>query len=204
MATAKRRRTGTAARRRRNPITARAAANPRRRRTTRRRSNPTFMRRTRRRRNASMRGAGSIAKQGVTALIALVATRQLPQMVLGANNTGWIGYGANIASAVATAMVARSVAGEEAYRAALIGGVCYTASRVLTEQLSPIGQYLSLTGIGDAAAATSLGTIEDAYQPYPVNYVDGAPYIPPQLLAAQAAAAAPGVQGMPERYRRYA
>lgn len=163
-----------------------------------RRKNPTH----RRRRNPFPGGqTTAIVTDAVTALVALVAARQGPQMLLGANNEGWLGYAANMAATFATAFLAGKVGGPAAYKAALIGGSCYTASRILTEKLSPIGQYLSLTGVGDAAAATSLGglgTLEDRYNPYPVSYENGQPVFPPELLAAAATQAA-GMSASPRQ-----
>ena len=88
--------------RRAKPMAARktkaASTSTRRRSAPRRKSNPTRRRRTRaashrRRRNPTLRvsRAGSLAAEGVTALVALVATRQLPQMLLGQSNAGSIG-----------------------------------------------------------------------------------------------------------------
>lgn len=108
-----------------------------------------------------------LAKSGATALVGLVATRQLPQMLLQGRNTGWMGYLANILTAGASAALASRLMGGEAGKLVFIGGAVYTVSRVLTEQLSPVGKYFSLTGLGDAQAA-GLGQIRNGYFPVPV------------------------------------
>lgn len=170
----------------------------------------------RRRRNPSnptsgtIRGASTFITEAITAAVALATTRQLPQMVLQANNTGWIGYGANLATTLAAGYAADKFGGERQRNAALIGGGAYLVSRVLAEQFSPVGQYLSLSGLGDAQAATSLGTVEDAYYPYPVVYDEsGNPVIPRQIISAAQAGMMPQQQqqqaamaGVPSRYVR--
>ena len=151
----------------------------------------------RRRRNpsAQIARAGSIATEALTALVALVATRQLPQMLLAEKNQGWIGYLANAAAAALSGFTANKFLGARAGAAAVIGGTCYLASRVLTEQLSPIGQYLSLTGVGDASAAMSLGNIEDSYFTSPTVYDEqGRPVIPQQIISAAQAGMMPQQQ----------
>lgn len=114
-------------------------------------------------RTASLRSKGtSIAIDGLTALIGLVATRQLPQLALKEKNTGWMGYAANFGTALLAWFGASKFISKRAGNAVAIGGGLYLVNRVLTEKLSPIGQYLSLTGVGDAQAATTLKGIESA------------------------------------------
>lgn len=171
-----------AAKRKRNTA-APKAANPQRRHTRRSRAKRNYTPARKRRRNPTRTGRiTGIASEGLTALVALVATRQIPQMALGEKNTGWMGYAGNIATALATSFVAGKVAGPAAAKAALIGGVAYFASRVLAEQLSPVGQYLKLAGIGDAQAATSLGTIHEGSYPYPQLWDEQGRQIVPQYI----------------------
>lgn len=172
----------TTKRRRKNPT----AAAPRR-----RRRNPvviTKARHTRRRRNPSLVGrAGSTLKTGLVALGGLVITRQLPQLVMKEKNSGIIGYAANFVTMLMTAAAASKWLGKESGTAAGIGGSLYLANRIISEQFSPIPKALSLSGVGDAAAATpgQLGAIRPAYFPMPVTYnPDGSPAIPSAITDA--------------------
>ena len=160
--------------RRRNPHTA-VALNPRRRRGgSNRRRNPTILANPR-----------ELLMSTATALGSAVVTRQLPQMVLGAGNAGVKGYIANVAAAAAATFVAHEFLGKEAGTAAAIGGGVIILDRVLTEKFSPVGQYLSLAGLGDATAATRLGEVADGYYIHPTIYdQNGAPIIPHEITDA--------------------
>lgn len=142
---------------------------------------------SRRRRNPARAGLlrpMDLAKSGVTALVGLVATRQIPQIILQGRNTGWIGYLANLVTAGASAALANKFIGPEAGKLVFIGGGVYTVSRILTEQLSPVGKWFSLTGLGDAQAA-GLGQIRNGYFPVPVVTDNrGNPHIPQAIVEA--------------------
>lgn len=121
----------------------------------------------------------------LSALLSAVATRQLPQWALGSANAGWQGYLANIVAAAAATFVASEFVGAGSAQAAVLGGGVIIADRILTEQFSPVGQYLSLTGLGDATAATSLGTVGDGYYIHPTIFdKNGDPIIPHQITDA--------------------
>jgi hypothetical protein len=118
---------------------------------------------TRRRRNPDMAGMLAqpveLLKFGLVALLGLVATRQVPQMLLGARNTGLIGYASNLGTALAGAYGTGKFAGNRAAIAFGTGGGLYTVNRILTDKLTPVGQVLSLAGVGDAHASNSLGRL---------------------------------------------
>lgn len=125
----------------------------------------------------------------VTALVAAVATRQIPQWLLGANNVSWTGYAVNAATALAASFGANEFISASAGIAALTGGGVIILDRVLTEKLSPVGQYLALAGLGDATAATALGTISDGFYIHPTIFkADGTPLIPHAITDAAVAA----------------
>lgn len=154
-----------------------------------RKSNPFFAKKkaakkTRRRNPSFARKPMDLAKSGITALLGLVATRQIPQMLLSTKNAGWLGYASNLGvAALAGALVSRFY-NKDAGKLVFIGGSVYTVSRILTEQFSPIGKYFSLTGVGDAQAA-GLGVIRDGYFPVPVVRDDnGNPMIPRAIVEA--------------------
>jgi hypothetical protein len=147
------------------------AGNPRRK----RRKNPEGLR-------AILGSPKSLLVQGVAGLTSAVATRQLPQIVLGASNFGLKGYGANILTGAAATWAAVSFVGPEAGKAALVGALVIILDRVLTEKVSPVGKYLSLAGVGDATAATRLGTIAEGYYIHPTVYdAAGNPIIPHEV-----------------------
>lgn len=144
----------------------RKASNPKR-----KRPNPQTHHR-RRKHNPSFLGSGKdIMVSAVAGLASAVATSQLPQLILSTNNTGWMGYLANIGTAVAATVLANSVAGPSAGKAAMVGGAVIVLDRFLTENVSAIGPYITLSGVGDATAAR-MGTIRDGYYLHP-TMVDG-------------------------------
>src|SRR6266704_13955 len=105
---------------------------------------------------------------GATAgLVSAIATRQIPQMLLGTSNTSFEGYAANFVTALVATWAAGTFGGPAAGRGALIGGMVIVLDRVLSEQVSPISGYLALSGVGDANAYSKLGTIRQGYFTHP-------------------------------------
>lgn len=153
-----------------------------------RKSNPLFakkaVKKTRKRNPSTMRKPFDLAKLSLTALVGLVATRQIPQMLLNSKNSGWLGYAANFGTAALAGALVGKFYNKDAGKFVFIGGSIYTASRILTEQFSPIGKYFSLSGVGDAQAA-GLGVIRQGYFPVPVvRDASGAPMIPQAIVEA--------------------
>jgi hypothetical protein len=153
------------------------------------------------RRNPSGRGAvgGAMTalKMGIFALVNLVITRQVPQAVLGANNSGLVGYGANLVTALGGSWLIGKFAGREAGQGALIGGGLYVANRIIQDKLSPVGQYLSLSGgagLGDYNALGEIVTDGRAYFPLPVAWDAGGmnPIIPKEIRPPVAMALSSG------------
>lgn len=137
-----------------------------------------------------------ILKASLFALLGLVVTRQLPQMILKQKNAGPMGYAANAGTAALAGIGTAKFVSKPAGAAVGIGGGLYLISRFLTEQVSPVGKYLALAGVGDAAAAPSVGRLRELYFPYPVmRDKQGNPIIPPQIDAARAIAAAQAAAG---------
>lgn len=161
-------------------------------------------------------------KFGAAALVGLAAARQLPQLVMKENNTGWLGYLANLGIATLGG-IAIGMKSKQLGYAFAIGGSLYTVSRVLTEKVSPVGKYFALAGVGDAAAA-GMGDLEEGYFPVPVvTDANNKPMIPEAILRAAvgasltavdqrqrqvaAASAQPALAGVPQaalpsRFRR--
>lgn len=131
----------------------------------------------------------SLAVNIVTAFLSAVATRQIPQMILKDKNKSWMGYLANGLTGAAATFAAHEFVGVSAAQFAAAGAGVTLVNRLLTEKLSPIGAYLSLTGLGDATAATSLGEISDGFYIHPTVYnADGTPLIPHEFTDAALAA----------------
>lgn len=171
------------------PRTQMLAMNPRR-----RRRRPT-MHNARRRRSRNptgggvLRGGVNLLKMGLFALIGLVAARQLPQMFLGAANTGIWGYAANIATAAVVGWMAGRFISREAGNAMLLGGGLFVVNRAIGDYFSPVQKYLSLSGVGDPLA---LGDIRPGYFPLPVPVdANNNPIIPVEIDARRALAPAP-------------
>ena len=123
------------------------------------------------------------------ALTSAVATRQIPQMILADANSGWKGYLANVATGVAATLAAHQFVSMGAAQAALLGSGVIVLDRVLTEKFSPVGKYLSLTGLGDATAATRLGEVSKGYYIHPtIRDAAGNPIIPHEFSDAALAA----------------
>lgn len=151
------------------------------------------MHRRRRSSNPMLSSGFNLLKFGAIALIGLVATRQIPQWVLGANNSSWVGYLANAATALVLGYLAHRFMGKEAGGAVLIGGGLYTVNRILQEQVSPIGKVLSLTGLGDPMALSGIGP---GYFPLPVPLDSNGNAVIPAEIRALPAAPAGGMKGL--------
>jgi hypothetical protein len=126
---------------------------------------------------------------GVAGLISAVATRQLPQLLLTTANTGIEGYAANLVTALLATWGAGMFAGPKAAWGALTGGMVILLDRVLTEQVSPIGPYLALSGVGDATAMSNMGTIRQGYYTHPGLVDASGNLIAPQPYSDAAVAA---------------
>ena len=142
-------------------------------------------RRTRRTGNPMGLGGKDLITGAVAGLASAVATRQLPQLVLGAGNTGPEGYAANVVAAAVSTWLAAKFGGPAAGRGALIGGSVIVLDRVLSDYVSPISSYLSLSGVGDHQAYSKLGTIRSGFFTHPgLQNPDGSMYVPDPYTAA--------------------
>jgi hypothetical protein len=109
---------------------------------------------------------------GLSALGSAIATKQIPQMILQSGNTGWEGYAANAVTGGVATWLAGTFLGKTAAQGALAGALVIILDRILTDQFSSLGPYLSLSGVGDATSYGKLGTIRDGYYFHP-GLVDG-------------------------------
>jgi hypothetical protein len=90
------------------------------------------------------------AAGGAGVLAGVVGTRALPQMVLGAGNTGAMGYAANAVTALGLGWLTHMVFPRNPVLtgAVIAGGFAATIARVISDR-TPFGAQLSLTGLGD-------------------------------------------------------
>jgi hypothetical protein len=77
---------------------------------------------------------GDLITETAAAVASGVATRVVPQMFLGANNSGLIGYAANAATALAASWAAGRMSSRLGH-AALLGGAVAIASRILSDTM---------------------------------------------------------------------
>jgi hypothetical protein len=118
----------------------------------------------RHRRNPSLGGFDlkSVLKLGAGAAVGGYATRKLTQTVLGASNTGAMGYVANAGMALALAWAAKKFMSGEIADGVLAGGMAATFLRIYSEKFSGVAQIAAAaTGTQSPASGTSgLGDIE--------------------------------------------
>jgi len=193
--------------RRRNPVF--AFQRPRRRRSHRRRSNRHHYRRHR---NPSILGLslGEVFTMTAAGVVNGIATRSIPQMVLGANNQGIVGYGANAGTAFIGALVAKWIGGQRAAIGAIVGGFAAVAQRIVSDLMGSKLGDLNLSGdldfdlsfyIGNSFPVPTAGTgpylLNAGYAGSPMASIaaGGVPVVPAALPAA-AAAAGGGHHGM--------
>lgn len=108
---------------------------------------------------------------GVAGLGGAVASRALPQLALGASNTGIMGYAANAVASLVLAWASHAVAGKKIPMIGAwvgLGGFIALAQRVITDQ-TPFGQAVSLSGMGD----WGLGLYQKSNFPYPPRVANG-------------------------------
>ena len=154
-----------------------AKTHSKKRRATAKRSNPAGRRRVtrrvvhHRRRNPGTLGRPMDWLQGGAGVIAgVVGTRAIPQMLLGASNTGPMGYVANAVAAVGLGWLTHMVfpRNQVLVTSVIAGGFAGLLSRIIADK-TPFGAQLSLTGLGDYG----LGLYQKSNYPYPPHLVNG-------------------------------
>jgi len=153
----------------------------------RRRSNPGGL-------NAIIGSPRELITGGVAALVSAAATRQIPQLALEEKNTGGMGYLANVGVGIASTWIAAAMGGTAAGRGAAIGAVVILLDRVISDHVSPLAEYVKLSGTGDPMAYSKLGTVRQGYFTHPnLQNPDGSMYVPPPFTDAAIAAMPPMV-----------
>ena len=125
----------------------------------------------RRRSNPGALGSPMNWIQGGAGVVAgVVGARAIPQMILGASNTGPMGYVANAVAAVGLGWLTHMVfpRNQVLVTSVIAGGFAGLISRIISDK-TPFGAQLSLTGLGDYG----LGLYQKSNYPYPPHLVDG-------------------------------
>lgn len=161
------------------------------------------------RRNPDVLGMslGKIAKMTAAGVVSGIATRSVPQLILGANNAGVVGYAANAATAFVSGLVAKWIGGQDAAVGAIIGGGTALVQRIVSDLMGSKLGDLNLSGdldfdlgfyIGNSFPLPTAGNgpylLNPGYsgQPMPSVSVGGPAMVSAALPAAAAAAAAGG------------
>ena len=117
-----------------------------------------------RRRNPMGGSWGAEITQALYIIAGAVGSKMGAQMVLGTSNTGFLGYGANLAAGGILAWLAKSfMKNDAAAKGVFAGAVVQVVLRLITDY-TPFGQYASLQGVGDYMASNWVT---------PQRYVDG-------------------------------
>ena len=119
----------------------------------------------RRRHHNPMGGSwGGQVAQALYIIAGAVGSKLGAQMVLGTKNTGFLGYGANLAAGGLLAWAAKGIMkNDAAAKGIFAGAVVQVVLRLITDY-TPFGQYASLQGVGDYMASNWVT---------PQRYVDG-------------------------------
>ena len=150
----------------------------------------------RRRHNPGLGAIGPLITTSAFALAGAAASKIIPQMLLGANNTSWVGYGANALTGFLLWLAAdRILKNRTAATGVAIGTAVMIMDRMIND-MTPFGSYLSGAGFGDyqAQAFVTPQVLQDPYNSAAIR-IPG-PWLPPLPMPASTpskAAAAVGV-----------
>jgi hypothetical protein len=139
----------------------------------RRRAAPKRVIHHRRRSNPAGLGRPMDWLQGGAGVIAgVVVTRAIPQMLMGASNTGPMGYVANAAAALGAGWLTHMLfpRNQVLVAAVIAGGFGGLLSRIIADK-TPFGAQLSLTGLGDHG----FGLYQKSNYPAPPHLIGGRP-----------------------------
>ena len=117
-----------------------------------------------RRRNPMGGSWGAEITHALYIIAGAIGSKLGAQMVLGTSNTGFMGYGANLAAGGILAWAAKGIMkNTDAAKGIFAGSVVQVVLRLITDY-TPFGQYASLQGVGDYMASNWVT---------PQRYVDG-------------------------------
>ena len=137
-------------------------------------------------RGRGIRGFGDYAVNGIFVVAGALGTKLLTQMLLGANNTGIMGYGANALSGAVLWFITDKTLHNPAASSGIISGTVVQLIIRLINDYTPFGQYISQLGMGDYQAQAFLTpqVLVDPVNSTQIRWPAG-------LLAAMAASAPP-------------
>lgn len=118
----------------------------------------------RRRRNPMGASWGADITQALYIIAGAIGSKLGAQMVLGTSNTGFLGYGANLAAGGLLAWAAKGIMKSDAAAKGLFAGAVVQVVLRLITDYTPFGQYAKLQGVGDYMASNWVT---------PQRYVDG-------------------------------
>jgi hypothetical protein len=145
----------------------------------------------RRRRNPGGVSMGPMVNTAVFAIIGALGSKLGAQMVLGTNNTGWVGYAGNIGVGFALWLAAEKLLkNNPAANGIAVGTLIQLILRALNDY-TPIGQYTSSLGMGDYQMQ-SFVTPQILVDPVNSTEISIPPGWAPQIAAPPLAAAAAG------------
>jgi hypothetical protein len=142
-----------------------------------------------RRRNAGRSGSfamGNTVINGIFVIAGALGTKLITQMVLQANNTGWIGYGVSALVGAVLWFATDKTLHNPAASAGIIAGTVVQIIIRLINDYTPFGQYVSQLGMGDYQAQAFL-TPQVLVDPYNSAQIQ----FPAALRAMMAPPAAP-------------
>ena len=112
-------------------------------------SRPVHMNRRRHHRNPAGFSVGALIETGVFATVGAVGSKLLTQLVLGASNTGVLGYIGNVVAGGLIGLAAdKGLKNKQAAFAIYVGTAIQLVLRAITD-FTPYGQAVALTGVGD-------------------------------------------------------
>jgi hypothetical protein len=172
------------------------------RRSNRRRHNPRYrMNRRHHRRNPGMGQFGGYLTNAAFVLVGALGSKLGAQLILGANNTGWIGYGMNaIVGAGLWFITERVMKNKEAASGVIAGTLVEIILRIIND-MTPFGSYVSGLGMGDYMMQSFVTpqVLVDPYNNAQIQIPNG--WAPTTVVApAHAAAAAAAPAGMGDMY----
>lgn len=149
--------------------------------------------------------ASELFKLGIGAAGGAIGTRYLTQAVLGDKNTGAMGYGANLAAAIALAWAAAKFAGADIAKGVAAGGISALIMRLWSEKVAGTSPAALSGYLGDLDfSSDGLGAYISSGFPLPTVSAQNGNYLSVPSSASwgpigspTGAALAPGGSGAP-------
>ena len=167
----------------------------------RRRRNPMYVvkNRGRRRNPGGMGSLTNIVTNAVFVLVGALGSKLGAQLILGSNNTSWVGYAGNAAVGVGLWFLTEHVMkNKEASSGVIAGTVVEIILRIIND-MTPFGSYVSGLGMGDYQMQSFVTpqVLVDPYNSAALQIPTG--WAPP-IMAPAAPAAPAGGNGMGSMY----